>query len=165
MIDYRSASHADIPQLIPLLGEIMQHHGVAISSRERMQTTLETILSSPGHSLVVAESQGHLIGMCALIFSYSTWSSSLVCELQDVVVTEIRRREHVGRGLVRAAESQARARGCSQVFLLAEVWNLDAHAFYRSLGLAEKTCLYFERSLVDQQPGQGPRSSQKGRDL
>ncbi len=46
-----------------------------------------------------------------------------------------------------AAEAIARARGCSRLFLLAESWNLDAHAFYRSLGLAEKTCLYFERDL------------------
>jgi hypothetical protein len=41
----------------------------------------------------------------------------------------------------------ARARGCSRLFLLAEPWNLEAHAFYRSLGLSEKTCLYFERDL------------------
>lgn len=154
MIDYRPASRADISQLLPLLAEIMQHHGVSPPSKDRLETIIETILSSSGHSLLVAEADGRLIGMCVLIFSYSTWSSSLVCELQDVVVTEIRRREHVGRGLVDAAESLARARGCSRVFLLAEAWNLEAHAFYRSLGLAEKTCLYFERALIDRGPGQ-----------
>jgi GNAT superfamily N-acetyltransferase len=148
MIEYRSASGADIPQLVPLLAEIMRHHGVSLPPKDRMQATLQAILSSPNHLLVVAQAGERLIGMCSLIISYSTWSSSLVCELQDVVVTEIRRREHIGRGLVQAAESLARARGCSRVFLLTEVWNLDAHAFYRSLGLVEKTCLYFERSLV-----------------
>jgi GNAT superfamily N-acetyltransferase len=154
MIDYRLASRADISQLLPLLAEIMQHHGVSAPSTDRLKAIIETILYSSGHSLLVAEADGRLIGMCALVFSYSTWSSSLVCELQDVVVTEIHRREHVGRSLVGAAESLARARGCSRMFLLAEAWNLEAHAFYRSLGLAEKTCLYFERALVDQEPGQ-----------
>jgi GNAT superfamily N-acetyltransferase len=57
------------------------------------------------------------------------------------------RRHRVGQGLVDAAEAVARARGCDRLFLLAEVWNLEAHAFYRSLGLTEKTCLYFERDL------------------
>lgn len=150
MIEYRLASKEDIPQLLPLLAEIMNHHGVAPPASDRLEPTLEAILSSSGHSLVVAESHGRLLGMCALIFSYSTWSSAPVCELQDVVVTEPHRRESVGRGLVNVAESIARERGCSRFFLLAEAWNFPAHAFYRSLGLAEKTCLYFERSLDPQ---------------
>jgi GNAT superfamily N-acetyltransferase len=87
--------------------------------------------------------------MCALLFTISTWSASLVCELQDVIVTEHYRRESVGQGLVAAAEEIARARGCNRLFLLAESWNLGAHAFYRSLGLQEKTCLYFERDLSE----------------
>jgi phosphoglycolate phosphatase len=125
----------------------MEHHGVAPPARERLVSTITTILASSGHSLLVAEYDGELVGMCALIFSQSTWSASPVCELQDVVVATGRRREHVGRGLIEAAEAAARARDCSYLFLLAEAWNLDAHGFYRDLGFAEKTCLYFERDL------------------
>jgi GNAT superfamily N-acetyltransferase len=154
MIEYRLADKEDIPRLLPLLAEIMHDHGVTPPPGDRLESTLETILSSSRHSLVVAESQGRLLGMCALIFSYSTWSSSLVCELQDVVVTEPHRRQSVGRGLFNVAESIARERGCSRLFLLAEAWNFQAHAFYRSLGLTEKTCLYFERGLSAEDEGQ-----------
>ncbi len=125
----------------------MQHHGVVPPGPERLGASVSTILASSDHLFLLAESEGNLVGMCALIFSQSTWSASLVCELQDVMVTQSHRRSEVGTGLVRAAEAIARERGCSRLFLLAEYWNLDAHAFYRRLGLTEKTCLYFERDL------------------
>lgn len=147
MITYRPAVPSDAPRVLDLLGEIMEHHGVAPPEPVRLASTLSTILESEEHVVLVAETATGLVGMCALIFSQSTWSASLVCELQDVLVTRTSRRSTVGRGLVRAAEQMARARGCSRLFLLAEYWNLDAHAFYRDLGLAEKTCLYFERDL------------------
>jgi GNAT superfamily N-acetyltransferase len=151
MIDYRVASAADTPQVIALLLEIMEHHAVEPPPPERLRHTISVILASATHQLLVADEDGKLVGMCALIFSQSTWSAALACELQDVIVTTGRRRSDVGRGLVAAAEEIARSRGCSRLSLLAEYWNLEAHAFYRSLGLAEKTCLYFERDLSESQ--------------
>jgi ribosomal protein S18 acetylase RimI-like enzyme len=147
MITFRQAVQADIAHLLALLAEIMEHHGEVPPEPERLTATLAAILDSPGHSLLVAESRGEVVGMCALIFSHSTWSASLVCELQDVVVAAGRRRNSIGQRLVRAAEAIARERGCSHLFLLAEAWNFGAHAFYRDLGMTEKTCLYFERDL------------------
>lgn len=152
MIDYRAATAADTDQVIVLLHEIMDHHAVDPPPVERLRPTISTILGSACHELLVADEDGRLVGMCALIFSQSTWSAAPVCELQDVIVTAGQRRTAVGGGLLSAAEDMARARGCSRLFLLAEYWNLDAHAFYRSLGLAEKTCLYFERDLSGSQP-------------
>ncbi|OFW57516.1 MAG: hypothetical protein A2133_01960 [Actinobacteria bacterium RBG_16_64_13] len=158
MILYRLATAPDTPQVASLLEEIMSHHGVAPPERERLHITISTILDSRDHLLLVAEEGDRLIGMCALVFSQSTWSAAPACELQDVLVTESQRRSDVGRNLVEAAEEIARTRGCSRLYLLAEHWNLDAHSFYRSLGLAEKTCLYFERDLR-------PGLPQEGRDL
>lgn len=152
MITYRQATQSDAEQVLSLLEEIMAHHGVTPPEPARLQVTLSVISAAPDHTLLVAEADGHLVGMCALLFSESTWSASPVCELQDVLVTQGHRRTDVGRGLVQTAEGLARARGCSRLFLLAESWNFDAHAFYRSLGLAEKTCLYFERDLRSDLP-------------
>jgi len=149
MITYRQAVAQDITALISLLEEIMEHHGVSAPGSDRLAAIVTDILSSKNHTLIVAETPHGLVGMCALIFSYSTWTGALACELQDVVVTRGHRRNRIGRGLVEAAEKVARERGCGRLSLLAEAWNLDAHAFYRSLGLMEKTCLYFERDLSD----------------
>ncbi len=152
MIAFRQATQADAPAILALLEEIMEHHGVVPPDLSRLAATVDSIIAAPDHCFLVAESEGtgttrYLVGMCALVFSISTWSASPVCELQDVVVTEDHRRADVGRGLIAAAEEIARARACSRLFLLAESWNLGAHSFYRSLGLNEKTCLYFERDL------------------
>ena len=148
MIDYRAATQTDAGQLQGLLEEIMMDHGVASPPPARLSATVATILGSADHLFLVADDDSRLVGMCALLFSQSTWSAAPVCELQDVVVTSTRRLTDVGRGLLTHAEQIARSRGCARLFLLAEAWNLDAHTFYRRFGLSEKTCLYFERDLT-----------------
>lgn len=130
----------------------MAHHGVVPPEPERLSAVVSTIIAARDHMFLVAEDEDDLVGMCTLVFSQSTWSAALVCELQDVVVTQDHRRAEVGRGLMRTAEEVAQARGCSRLYLLAEYWNLDAHAFYRNLGWAEKSCLYFERDLRTDPP-------------
>jgi N-acetylglutamate synthase-like GNAT family acetyltransferase len=147
MITYRQANDADGAEVVSLLAEIMQHHGVTVPDPASLDSVVRSALDSPYHSFLLAENGGAVVGMCALVFTYSTWSAALVCELQDVIVREAARRSSVGRGLILAAERVARERGCARLFLLAEYWNLEAHAFYRSLGLTEKTSLYFERDL------------------
>jgi GNAT superfamily N-acetyltransferase len=147
MINYRAATDADTGQILDLLEEIMETHAVSPPPRERASVTVAAILASKSHTFLVAEDRGRLIGMCALLFSQSTWSAALVCELQDVIVTEGHRLGSVGKGLLTHAEEIARSRGCSRMFLSAEPWNFAAHAFYRKYGMAEKTYLYFERDL------------------
>ena len=149
MVTYRQAITEDSPAVVSLLAEIMQHHGAPAPAGGSLESVVRSALDSPFHEFVVAESDGAVVGMCALIFTYSTWSAALVCELQDVIVREGSRRTRVGRGLILAAEQVARERGCARLSLLAEAWNFGAHAFYRDLGLSEKTCLYFERDLSD----------------
>lgn len=149
MITYRPAIPSDAPSLVSLLAEIMEYHGVCPPDVARLAKVVEEVFASQSHFFLVAEAHETIVGMCALVFSYSTWSAARVCELQDVVVAEHQRRNQIGRGLIRAAERIARERGCTRLFLLAEAWNLKAHSFYRSLGMTEKTCVYYERDLLE----------------
>jgi len=147
MITYRPAVPADLPQITALLREIMEYHDVPPPEAAALDACVTAILGAKEHLFLVADEEGRLVGMCALLFSMSTWSAAPVCEIQDFVVTRSRRRQDVGRGLMQAADAIARGRGCVRLFLLAEYWNLDAHAFYRRLGLSEQTCLDYERDL------------------
>ena len=69
MITYRSATSADATQVQCLLEEIMQDHGVVPPSPDRLSATIAAILVSPAHMFLVAEEEGRLVGMSALIFS------------------------------------------------------------------------------------------------
>jgi N-acetylglutamate synthase-like GNAT family acetyltransferase len=144
---YREAVQEDASAIVSLLEEIMRDHGVGQPPAEQLRRVVQDVFAAPTHTFIVAEASEGLAGMCALVFSLSTWSAGLVCEVQDLIVTARHRRSQVGQGLLEAAEAHARAHGCLRLFLLAESWNLEAHEFYRRMGLAEKTCLDFERDL------------------
>ena len=175
MIAYRLATQADAPAVLCLLEEIMETHGVAPPERERLASVVSSIIAARDHCFLLAETgeepEGcvapggaaggtpggaaapdgaapRVVGMCSLIYTMSTWSAALVCELQDVIVTHDHRRAGIGRGLIAEAERLARGRGCARLFLLAEYWNLGAQAFYRRLGLSEDTNIDFERDLT-----------------
>ncbi len=146
-VGIREADAGDLEALAALLAEIMAHHGAQPPPDRALRDTLQAVLASPTHLYLVAEAGGTIIGACSLIISVSTWSAGLVCEVQDVIVRSRDRDSGVGRILLEAASAVAADRGCKRLFLYAEPFNLGAHAFYRSLGLTEKTALYFERSL------------------
>jgi N-acetylglutamate synthase-like GNAT family acetyltransferase len=147
MTTYRRAAQSDLDQVLALLREIMEYHDVVPPEPLALAHCISTIMDTQDQVFLVAERDGKVIGMCALLFSMSTWAAAPVCEIQDLIVTRAHRDINVGRGLVEAASELARARGCTRFFLLAEYWNLQAHAFYRKLGLTEQTCLDFERDL------------------
>lgn len=146
-VGIREADAGDLETLAALLAEIMVHHGAQPPPGRALRETLQAVLASPTHLFLVAEAGDTIIGACSLIISISTWSAGLVCEVQDVIVRSRDRDSGVGRRLLDAASAVAAERGCVRLFLYAEPFNLGAHAFYRSLGLTEKTALYFERSL------------------
>lgn len=152
MVRYRPAVRSDLPQVARLLREIMEHHAVAPPAEADLSACIDTIFASKDHLFLVADQSGQVLGMCALLFSMSTWSAAPTCEIQDLIVTNAHRGQGLGRGLVDAASRLAQERGCARVFMLAEYWNLDAHAFYRRLGLTEDTHLDFERDLRNPSP-------------
>lgn len=148
LITVRTACASDLPALVVLLEEIMAHHAFSPPPPDALTSILNRILNSPDHVFLVAASPEEVVGACSLIFTLSTWSAALVCEVQDVVVAARCRAAGVGRALLASAEREARDRGCARLFLSAESENLGGHAFYRSLGLRERAVLHFERDLT-----------------
>jgi len=83
----------------------------------------------PVHALV-AEKNGHLIGMTHYLFHRSTTRLADVCYLQDLFTAEEARGQGVGRQLIRAVYEAARAAGSSRVYWQTKATNTPGRALY-----------------------------------
>jgi len=143
-LSIRRAQPSDLEHLLHLMVEIMEHHRWPLPAEHRLRAILTDALASDNHLFLLAEVSGVPVGMCALLFTVSTWSAAEAAEVQDMLVTQTYRRRGAGRTLLRAAMEEARKRGCFRVHLDAETWNVEAHRFYREMGFLEKPSRRFE---------------------
>lgn len=97
---------------------------------------LGAFLADPGHEMVVALSEGHVVGFASgtVLLHPDKPPAFLV---NEVGVVPARRREGIGTALVDALLSVARARGCRGTWLATEAENDAARALYRRAGARE----------------------------
>jgi len=81
------------------------------------------------HALV-AEDNGHVIGLAHYVFHRSTTRLNDVCYLQDLFTAENERGRGVGRQLILAVYEVARAAGSSRVYWQTQATNAAGRALY-----------------------------------
>jgi GNAT superfamily N-acetyltransferase len=85
--------------------------------------------NEPIHALV-AEEEGKLLGLVHYLFHRSTWTTGPYCYLQDLFTRETARGKGVGRALIEAVYTAARAVGASRVYWLTHETNAHAMKLY-----------------------------------
>ncbi|HEX9590835.1 MAG TPA: GNAT family N-acetyltransferase [Bradyrhizobium sp.] len=83
----------------------------------------------PVHGLV-AESDGHLLGLTHYLFHRSTTAIEPVCYLQDLFTSNAARGRGIGRALIDRVYEQARRTGSSRVYWQTHQTNLTAMQLY-----------------------------------
>jgi GNAT superfamily N-acetyltransferase len=73
------------------------------------------------------------VSIVHFLFHRSCWSVGNYCYLQDLFVAKEARGRGVGRALIEAVESDARAAGASRVYWLTKEDNFAARALYNTL--------------------------------
>jgi ribosomal protein S18 acetylase RimI-like enzyme len=139
-ISLRPARRDDVAAIIAMLAD--DHLGRA---RERVEDPLpavyyqafERVERDPNLTLVVAESEGRVVGCLQLAVLPGVSSQGGIRGLlEDVRVASDCRSRGIGEQLVQWAVAEAKARGCNLVELLTHASRVDAQRFYKRLGFA-----------------------------
>lgn len=85
-------------------------------------------------SCLVAEKDGHLIGLTHYLFHRHAWRVENVCYLQDLYADPDVRGTGVGRKLIEAVYAAADAQGAPNVYWLTQEFNTTARQLYDRIG-------------------------------
>lgn len=137
-LSVRLCAHADLPRVVELLtlGALPGSPGEWEYPADlgRYERALREI-GGAGGSVLVAEVDGEVIGVCQLIvFRQLQARGGLCAEIESVHVHPDLRGSGVGTTLMRAAIDRAEILGCYRVQLTSNVRRPDAHRFYERLG-------------------------------
>ena len=114
----------------PLWKGYQTFYEVALSAE--ITTTTWSRLHDPAEPMFVlgAYLGGKLVGIVHSLYHRSCWTIGNYCYLQDLFVAEKARGHGIGRALIEAVASEARAAGASRVYWLTQEGNTTARALY-----------------------------------
>lgn len=92
------------------------------------------MLKDPSGTVLVAESDGGVVGMATMQRLISTAMGEYVGLIEDVIVDEAYRKRGIGKALLEALIAESAARGYARLALGADRRNTNAIDFYRSRG-------------------------------
>jgi GNAT superfamily N-acetyltransferase len=135
---FQTAVREDLPAIVRLLAD----DGLG-SQRERYEeplpqsyyTAFEQIENDPNHQLIVARSDGRVIGTLHLMFLPSiSFQGGLRAQVESVRVDKGCRNLGIGSRMMDWAIERARERGAHVLQLTSHLSRKDAHRFYEKLG-------------------------------
>ena len=136
-MDIRRATSGDLAALLALYTQLSQ--GNAATDSARAAAALETLLKREGVSLLVAESEGAVVGTVTLVIVPNlTHNAQPWAQVENMVTHATVRGSGAGRALIEECLCLAREAGCYKVQLQSANTRAtpenDAHGFYRHLG-------------------------------
>lgn len=136
-IRVREAKTADAEDIYTLSRELAASVGDEPPEREAVLGSLKALLEASHAHVLVAEDEEGVAGVVSLWIKPDLAHGDTVVEVPMLAVVEDRRREGVGKLLMRETRKQAYEHGASLIELIATYDNVVARDFYRSLGFVE----------------------------
>ena len=147
---FRLAVREDIPDIVRMLADDelgSQREKVEVPLAESYYAAFEQIHDDPNHQLIVAESNGQVIGTLHLIFIPSiSYQGKLRAQVESVRVDKNFQNRGIGSQMMKWTMERAKERGAHVVQLTTHKSREDAHRFYERLGF-EKSHLGMKLSL------------------
>lgn len=146
-VTIRAARPADFDALVELDWSSAAHHAhidpefYRVPDRSAVSAFLRRRLSNPDREILVAESDGMVVGMVDVTLAEEPDPGSIIRPVPtaDIGISVLVdwRGQGVGHALMAAAESTARARGARRIVLDMSSANVEALRLYDSLGYTE----------------------------
>ncbi len=130
----RKATADDIDRMAGLLHELFSIEKDFALDKDKQIRGLTILLRCSTAALWVAEQDGEVIGMISAQMNISTAEGAFSALLEDLIVTETRRKQGIGTKLLQTAVSWAEFKGAKRVQLLADKRNQPAIDFYKKEG-------------------------------
>jgi len=133
----RTATPDDAADLVALLTAGALTPAPPVTDLGPYRAALADLAATPGTDVLVAESDGRVVGTCQLItFRHLQHGGGRCAELESVHVAPDLRSRGIGGLLVEEAVARARAAGCYRVQLTSNAARADAHRFYERHGFS-----------------------------
>ena len=130
-ISIRKAEPADLVQVYGLVQELARYENAPNEPSNSLKKFIEEgTCSPPRFHVIVAESDGRIVGMALYYFGYSTWKGSMIY-LDDLVVLENYRRHGIGKKLMDELIAIAKEEKVNQLRWHVLDWNEPAINFYK----------------------------------
>lgn len=133
-VTMRTAVHRDLPAVLSLYAQPGMDDGRTLPLKEA-EAIFDRMKSYPDYTLIVAESEGQIVGTLALLVMDNLGhlgAPSAVVE--DVVVSPKQQGRGIGKIMMRYAMAQAAAKRCYKMTLSSNEKRKVAHEFYDGLG-------------------------------
>lgn len=146
----RAAEERDAPAIAAMMRELAVYEGTESDvsfSVEQLRAGLSG--HPPKLKVLLAEDEDGLAGFASYTIDFAIWTGGDVLRVDDVFISEHRRRHGIGRALMRRIASIAVAAGMAARWEV-EVGNVNAQQFYRGLGveLREKLVARWSREAM-----------------
>lgn len=134
----RPLREPDIAALLSLIQALADYEhlpGPDADARDRL--TRDAMAEPPGFRVLLAETEGRVIGYAVYMLTYSTFLARPTLYVEDIFVLPKERRNGAGRALMQELAREAARRDCGRMEWHALDWNTPAQDFYRSLGAGQ----------------------------
>jgi len=136
--DIRPAVSADVPAILELIRGLADYEKLsdqAVATEAQLTSALFPADGAvPAAHCVLGRVDGVPVAFALYFFNFSTFLGKPGLYLEDLFVTPEHRGHGFGKALLMYLAAIANARGCGRMEWAVLDWNVDAIAFYESLG-------------------------------
>ncbi len=136
----REAIPADSQTIFDFIMEIAIYEELPNEVKTTVEQTREAIFA-PNATVkaLICEEDGKAIGYAVYFYNYSTWLGKNGIYLEDLYVSESKRKRGAGKALLKYLAQKAIEEDCGRFEWSCLDWNTPSREFYESFGAVAKT--------------------------